>query len=472
MDNQDLTVKNILNLLKNKDVSSYDILKKFFDIIEKENEDLNAFLFFDKEYALSEAQRVDNTEEYKDGHLRGVPYAVKDNILVEGVVATSASKMLEGYVAPYDATAIQSMKKEGAIILGKTNMDEFAMGSSTESSAFGVTKNPYDRIRVPGGSSGGSAVAVASGMAPFALGSDTGGSIRQPASFCGVVGYKPSYGLVSRHGLIAMASSLDQIGLFTKTVEDAQIIAPFLIKQDDFDATNYKLNFQKSQNSKFKIGIVKEHFSKGLTKESREKIEDAIEVYRKSGVDFIDINLKHIEHSLAVYYIISCAEISSNMARFDGIRYGFNGEKDSIMEEYLYRRSKGFGSEVKRRIMLGTYVLSSGYYDAYYNRAQKIRKMIMQDYKNAFEKVDAILCPTTPDIAFKIGEKTDDPMKMYLEDIYTVGVNLAELPAISIPVGFVEKDGSKLPVGMQIVGNKHEDYKLLDIASIYENNIN
>ena len=459
-------------MLKNRTASSYDISKKFFDVIEEDNEDLNAFLFFDKEYALGEAKSIDdNMGEVSEEHIRGVPYAVKDNILVEGVQATASSRMLEDYVAPYDATAIKSMKKEGGIILGKTNMDEFAMGSSTESSAFGVTKNPHSRDRVPGGSSGGSAVAVASGMAPFALGSDTGGSIRQPASFCGVVGYKPSYGLVSRHGLIAMASSLDQIGLFTKTVEDAQILAPLLIEQDDFDVTTQKLEFKQSKKSKYRVGIVKEHFGRGLNKETKQKIEDAIKVYKKAGVEVVEIDLKYIKHSLAVYYIISCAEISSNMARFDGIRYGLNDEKDSIMEEYLYRRSKGFGKEVKRRIMLGTYVLSSGYYDAYYNVAQKIRSMIMKDYKEAFEKVDAIISPTTPDVAFKIGEKTDDPMKMYLEDVYTVGVNLAGLPAISIPVGFVEKGDAKLPVGMQVIGDKYEDAKLLKIASIYEKSV-
>ena len=470
MQNKDLTVQYILELLKKKDASSYDIAKRFIDVIDEKNSDINGFLFFDKERASQEARKMDEAQDYQDGRLRGVPYAVKDNILVEGMRTTAGSKMLETYVAPYDATAIQAMKEEGAVILGKTNMDEFAMGSSTESSAFGATKNPHDITRVPGGSSGGSAAVVASGMAPFALGSDTGGSIRQPASFCGVVGYKPSYGLVSRHGLLAMASSLDQIGLFANTVADIQIIARFLIQQDPFDSTTEQLETNRVDKKKFRVGIVKEHFGEGLNPDTKKKITEAIEVYKKAGVEVVDVDLKHTRHSLATYYIISCAEISSNMARFDGIRYGFNSTKDSIMEEYLATRSEGFGKEVKRRIMLGTYVLSSGYYDAYYHHASSIRKMIMKDYQEAFEKVDAILCPTTPDVAFKIGEKTDDPLQMYLEDIYTVGVNLAELPAISIPVGSIERDGSTLPVGMQIVGSKFEDAKVLEIASVYENN--
>ncbi|MYE37912.1 MAG: Asp-tRNA(Asn)/Glu-tRNA(Gln) amidotransferase subunit GatA [Candidatus Spechtbacteria bacterium SB0662_bin_43] len=473
MDNSSLTVRSLVRSLRDRTMSSYEITRAVFDVIEEKNEELNGYLVADRDAALSYAQHLDNTDQYKEGHLRGIPYAVKDNILVEGIQATAGSKMLETYIAPYDATAVQKMRNQGVVLLGKTNMDEFAMGSSTETSAFGVAKNPHDTTRVPGGSSGGSAVAVASGMAPFALGSDTGGSIRQPAAFCGVVGFKPSYGTVSRHGLIAMASSLDQIGIFTQNVEDAQLIAPFLFEKDAFDATSVSLDASVSslKPSEVRIGIVKEHFSDGLSSEVSRRIEKAIRVYEDMGASVVEIELPHMRYALATYYIISCAEVSSNMARFDGIRYGLHNEGNSVLDEYLERRQAGFGAEVQRRIMLGTFVLSSGYYDAYYDRAQQVRKRIIRDYQRAFEKVDVVLGPTTPEVAFKIGEKTNDPLQMYLEDIYTVSVNVAELPAVSIPVGTAQSGSSHLPVGMQLVGAKYSDARLLEIASLYEQSV-
>ena len=403
------------------------------------------------------------------GHLTGVPYAAKDNILVQGSLTRAGSQMLENYKAPYNATVVQKLNKQNAVRLGTTNMDEFAMGSSTETSAFGVTKNPHDVERVSGGSSGGSAVAVAAGMVPFALGSDTGGSIRQPAAFCGVVGYKPSYGAVSRHGLIAMASSLDQIGTFTHTVEDAQLIAPHLTGKDKFDASSYSLDTAEPVEIKnLKIGIAPEHFSESLDARVNDSIQKALQAYKGMGATIEEIELPHAEYALAVYYILMPSEVSSNLARFDGIRYGFSEQAKSMTDEYLTTRYKGFGREVKRRIMLGTYTLSSGYYDAYYKKAQQVRALIAHDYKKAFEKVDVIISPTTPTPAFKIGEKTTDPLTMYLEDIYTVGVNLAGLPAISIPVDPVEENKKQLPVGMHIIANQQQDAQLLAIARMYE----
>jgi len=377
----------------------------------------------------------------------GIPIVIKDNILVKNMPCTAGSKVLENYIAPYDATVIKKLKKAGFAVLGKTNMDEFAMGSSTENSAYQKTLNPNDVSRVPGGSSGGSAAAVAADLAPCALGSDTGGSIRQPASFCGVVGLKPTYGAVSRYGLIAMASSLDQIGPITKTVEDAKILFDIIKGYDSLDSTSIDNSKLQTPNSKLKIGLPKEYFSKGLDLEIDKLIKKAIAKF-----NIQEVSLPRTKHALACYYLIMPAEVSANLARYDGIRYGQSRES--------------FGPEVRRRIMLGTYVLSHGYYDAYYLQAQKTRTLIIQDFEKAFEKIDVLITPTSPTTAFQFGEKTQDPLQMYLSDIYTVPVNLAGLPAISIPVGKI----NGLPVGLQIVGRHFEEETIFKIAYELERN--
>jgi len=461
------SVAEIQKALSAKEVSAVEVAQEFLSRIGARNSELNAFVQVEEARVLARANEVDESGE---GHLRGIPYAVKDNMLVTGMRATAGSKMLRGYTAPYTATAVEKMDASGAVLLGVTNMDEFAMGSSTETSAYGATKNPHDTSRVPGGSSGGSAVAVAAGMAPFALGSDTGGSIRQPAALCGVVGYKPTYGAVSRHGLIAMASSLDQIGTFTTSVADAQVVAPLLMGKDPMDATSEEISWTPSGRTPktVRIGVVKEHFGEGLDAGVRERIEAVISAYEKMGATIEEVELPHGRYGLAAYYILMPSEVSSNLARFDGIRYGLSTEAESVAAEYLARRHEGFGREVQRRIMLGTYTLSSGYYDAYYVKAQKVRALIAEDYRRAFEKVDVILGPTTPNPAFRIGEKTSDPLQMYLEDIYTVGVNLAGLPALSMPAGVVEVEGSNLPIGVQLVAPQKHDAALLEIASWYE----
>ncbi|MDX1608450.1 MAG: Asp-tRNA(Asn)/Glu-tRNA(Gln) amidotransferase subunit GatA, partial [Candidatus Spechtbacterales bacterium] len=365
---------------------------------------------------------------------------------------------------------------EGSIVLGKTNMDEFAMGSSTENSGFKPTKNPIDISRVPGGSSGGSTAAVAAGMAPWAVGSDTGGSIRQPAAFCGVVGFKPTYGAVSRYGLIAMASSLDQIGPITQTVKDAQTVFPYMLGRDKMDATsiNIEKNTRDIDPENLKIGIVKEFLEDGLDERLKEKVLEALDVYRGMGASIKEISLPHAPHGLSVYYIIMPSEVSSNLARYDGIRYGKQLDKEEgqdLIGKYLKIRGNNLGEEVKRRVMLGTYTLSAGYYDAYYLKAQKVRQLINQDFLEAFKEVDVIAMPTTPTPPFKFGEKSDDPLQMYLSDVYTVGANLTGMPAISIPVGTIEEDDKKLPAGMQLIAPHKYDFKLLDIAELYEKEI-
>jgi aspartyl-tRNA(Asn)/glutamyl-tRNA(Gln) amidotransferase subunit A len=393
--------------------------------------------------------------------------------LVEGVKCTAGSKILENYVAPYDATVIKKLKEAGAIILGKTNLDEFAMGSSTENSAFFPTKNPLDLERVPGGSSGGSAAAVCANFCVFALGSDTGGSVRQPASFCGIVGLKPTYGSVSRYGLIAFASSLDQIGPMAKNVDDCKIVFEVIRGKDEMDSTSVNSKFQipnsKIEIKNLKIGVPKEYFVEGIEPEVKEKIEEAIKKYEEMGAKILEISLPHTEYALACYFIISRSEASANLARYDGIKYGFSTSKkqrtaNNLLNVYLESRGGGFGKEVKRRIMLGTFSLSVGYYEAYYLRAAKVRNLIIKDFEKAFEKVDLIFTPTSPTLPFKLGEKIDDPLKMYLSDIFTVSVNLAGLPAISIPVSKVKN----LPVGLQIIGKPFEENKIFEVAKFYE----
>jgi aspartyl-tRNA(Asn)/glutamyl-tRNA(Gln) amidotransferase subunit A len=468
MDLKELTISRASQGLKKKEFSALELAKAYLDKIKDKDKKISAFLTVTQDLALLEAKEVDR--KIKTGEkldiLSGIPCAIKDNILIEDARCTAGSKILENYTAPYDATVVGKLKKKGAVILGKTNLDEFAMGSSTENSAFNPTKNPNDLNRVPGGSSGGSAAAVASDMAVFSLGSDTGGSIRQPASFCGVAGLKPTYGAVSRYGLISFASSLDQIGPMAKTVEDAQIVFNAIKGKDPLDSTSVDL---KIENSKFKIenlkiGVPKEYFIKGIDPEVEKIIKNAIAKYGEAGAKVEEVSLPHTEYALACYYIIATSEASANLARYDGIKYGKSRASDNLLDVYLKSRGEGFGAEVKRRIMLGTYSLSSGYYDAYYLRAQKIRTLIRRDFEKVFEKVDAILTPVSPFPAFKIGEKVQDPLSMYLSDIYTIPVNLAGLPALSLPVGKI----GKLPVGLQIIGKHFQEGKILEIGKMLE----
>lgn len=488
MDIKNFTIKKFHQRLMNKEFSASEITKEFFNYIKKRDKEIGAYLRLTEDSALSQADIIDIkiNKNNKINILAGTPLAIKDNILIKGEITTAASKILENYTASYDASVIDKLKSIGSIFLGKTNMDEFAMGSSTENSAFQKTKNPYDLEKVPGGSSGGSAAAVAADMAVAALGSDTGGSIRQPANFCGVVGLKPTYSAVSRYGLIAMASSLDQIGPITKTVEDAAILFKEISGSDRFDATSANIkyndelinpNFEKIK--KIKIGLPKEYFIEGIDKNVLSAIEKSINSLKSLGFEFKEISLPNTKYALSCYYIIMPAEVSSNLARFDGIRYGqMLDAKDqiSLKDIYLKTRGEGFGEEVKRRIILGTFVLSSGYYDAYYSKAQKIRQLIKEDFDEAFNKVDVILTPVAPNQAFKIGEKTKDPLQMYLEDIFTIPVNLAGLPAISIPVENYKIEKSlptgrqELPVGFQLIGKHFRESDILGIGQLYEKN--
>ncbi len=493
-----------------KEFSALEICRAYLDRIKERDKEISAYLTIAESLALSQAKKIDKLilEGKELPILAGVPCAIKDAILVEGVRCTAASKILENYIAPYDATCIKKLREQGAVILGKTNLDEFTMGSSNENSAFTITRNPRDLNRVPGGSSGGSAAAVAANECIFTLGSDTGGSIRLPASFCGVVGLKPTYGAVSRYGLIAHASSLDQIGPMAKTVEDARIVFEAIKGKDEMDSTsvNSKLQF-KIQN--LRLGIPKEYFIKGTDSEVEVIIKKAIKKYEEAGAKIEEISLPHTEYALACYYIIAFSEASANLARYDGIKYGFSKTKNftptflkkvgarkpktkNLLDVYLQSRGEGFGDEVRRRIMLGTYTLSAGYYEAYYIRAQKIRTLLKKDFDTAFKKVDVILAPVSPTTAFKIGEKVNDPLKMYLSDIFTVSVNLAGLPAISIPCpvrnsinhnspqnvlvnsekneisnGACGKVGN-LPVGLQIIGRPFEENTILDAGKIFD----
>ena len=479
MNLKELTIKQAHELLEKREITFLELTQGFLSEIKKKDKDIHAFLSLSEDEALEAAKKVDDriAKGEQIEMLAGIPAAVKDNILIRGGKTTAASKILENYIAPYDATVIKKLKEEETVFIGKTNLDEFAMGSSTENSGFGPTKNPVDLERVPGGSSGGSAAAVKAGFCVYALGSDTGGSIRQPASFCSVVGFKPTYGAVSRHGLIAMASSLDQIGPITKTVEDAAIIFEAIRGKDELDSTSVHRDwgdFTKPLDiEELKIGVPREYFTHGLDPEIEKNIKSVISKLEKEGAKIVEISLPHSDWALATYYIIMPAEVSANLTRFDGIKYGYSeisrptgdhpkGEK--LLDIYLKTRQEGFGAEVRRRIMLGTYILSAGYYDAYYKRAQKVRRLIKKDFDFAFENIDVILTPTTPSTAFKFGEKTSDPLSMYLADIYTVSVNLAGVPAISLPSGEV----GGLPVGLQLIGKNFDDIKLLQIAKTVE----
>ena len=459
-----MTIKDIREGLIKKEFSALELAERFLNTIEQKDKELHAFINTTPELAKEQAKEIDKKLAKGENlaALAGVPCSIKDSILVDEIKCTAGSKMLENYTASYDATVVTRMKKAGAVILGKTNLDEFSMGTSTENSAFGVTKNPHDLTRVAGGSSGGSAAAVASGESVTALGGDTGGSIRLPASFCGVVGLKPTYGAVSRYGIIAMASSLDQIGPMANTVEDCETVFNTIRGKDPLDSTSVDIN-PKSKIQNPKIGIPKEFFDKGLDLKVKKIIEKAIQKFKENGSEIVEISLPRIEQGLAIYYIINTSEVSSNLARFDGMRYGLSEQRDNLLKTYLATKGKGFGAEVKRRIMLGTYALSSGYYDAYYIKAQKIRALLKQDFDKAFEKVDVIMGPVAPYPAFKIGEKTD-PLSMYLADIYTVSPNLAGLPGISIPAGETEN----LPVGLQIIGKPYEEQTLFEMGKTFE----
>jgi len=470
--NKDLTIKKFREGFLNKEFSSLEVVKDTFKRIEEKDDDLKAYISLDKDLAYEQAEKADLAlaENKNISLIEGLPIALKDNILLKGMKTTAASQILKDYKASYDATVVSKIKEAGGVFLGKTNLEEFAMGSLTENSSFQVTKNPHDLSRVPGGSSGGSAAAVASGEALAALGSDTGGSIRQPAAFCGVVGMKPTYGTVSRHGLIAMASSLDQIGPITKTVEDAKILFEVIKGKDRYDSTSTDVSLKdKSLDDvkKLKIGVPKEYFVDGLDESVRKGVEKARSDLESLGIEFEEVSLPHTKYALSVYYIIMPAEVSTNLARFDGIRYGEREEASSLEELYLNNKSSGFGEETKRRLILGTFVLSSGYYDAYYKKAQKVRRLIKNDFDKVFEEVDLVLTPTTPTPPFKIGEKTDDPLSMYLSDLFTIPANLAGLPAISIPVAdYSTEEG--LPVGFQLIGKRFGESDIFGVGSFYE----
>jgi len=464
-----LTIKEASERLKNDEFTSAEIVGDCLGQIDKHDKDINAYLTVLANEAKKAAEESD--KQYAISHKRkslidGLPIAVKDVICTKGIETTAASKILKGFIPPYDATVVSKLKDAGAIIIGKTNLDEFAMGSSTENSAFKTTKNPWDKERVPGGSSGGSAAAVSSDMCIAALGSDTGGSIRQPASLCGVVGLKPTYGSVSRYGLMAMASSLDKIGVFTKTVEDAEALFKIIAGYDPMDSTSLNKELIPAKNPKdLKIGVPKEYFAEGLDKKVKKVIEDAIDKIKPQVKEVIEIDLPNAEYALEVYYIIMFVEVSSNLARYDGIKYGLSTTKaKDLMEVYLKSRAEGFGAEAKRRIILGNYASSAGYIDQYYAKAQKVRTLVKKDFDEAFEKVDLILGPVSPTTAFKIGEKTDDPLQMYLSDIYTISINLAGLPAMSVPAGL--SDG--LPVGLQIIGEALSENNIFTLGKLYE----
>ncbi len=463
---KELTIKKVHDSFLNGEYTPLDLVKEYLEQINTNDKDIHAYLEIYSDI-LEQAEKADKIiKSGKSTLLTGIPISVKDNILIKDRVASSASKILENYIATYDATVIEKLKKEGVIFIGRTNMDEFAMGGSTENSAYGVTKNPNDLGRVSGGSSGGAAASVSGNEALVALGSDTGGSIRQPASFCGIVGLKPTYGAVSRYGVMAMGSSLDQVGTFGKTVSDAEVLFNAIKGEDKNDSTTLEYKeYGVLENKKIKIGVPRNFINTdGIDKDVLKNFEESLEKLKELGYEIVDIDLPNLKYSLAVYYVIVPAEVSSNMARFDGMRYGKRISGDNGIDDYFLSRQNGLGKEVRRRIILGTYVLSSGYYDAYYNKANMVRDIIKNDYKKAFELVDIIATPTAPNVAFKIGEKVDNPLQMYLEDIFTVPINLAGIPAISIPSGFKEIEHKKLPIGIQFIGNNLQENLLFEVG--------
>ena len=465
MELTDLTVHELMEKVKNKDITIEEITKAYADRINEKEPEVNAFVSTRLDKAIAESKNPE----------AGIPIGIKDNICTKGIKTTCSSKMLENFVSPYDATVITKIKEKNMPILGKLNMDEFAMGSSTENSAIKITRNPWNLNKVPGGSSGGSAAAVAANLVPWALGSDTGGSIREPASFCGIVGLKPTYGLVSRSGLVAFASSLDQIGPMTKDVEDAALLLNIIAGHDENDSTSVKrekIDYTKNLKNSIqgmKIGVPKEFFGEGINPEVKKSLEKSIEEYKKLGAIVEECSLDVSESSLAAYYIIACAEASSNLGRFDGIRYGYRAKDyKNLKELFVKSRTEGFGKEVKRRIILGTYVLSSGYYDAFYKKAQKVRTYVKNKFDECFKKYDVLLTPVAPTTAFDIGSKTNNPLEMYLADICTVSINIASVPAISIPCGV---DSNNMPIGMQLIGNRFQEEKILNAAYAIEQQI-
>ncbi len=478
-------IKKLHKQIQSGEKTSEEICLEYLGKIKEQNEELNAFIeVYEEEEILEQARQVD--EKVKNGEkirlLEGIPCGIKDLINIQGEKTTAGSRMMENYVAPEDAEVVKRLKKEGVIFVGKTNLDDSAMGASGESSYFGPTKNPYDLTRVPGGSSSGSAVAVASEMSPWALGTDTGGSIRQPSGFCGVVGMKPTYGRVSRRGVFPMATSYDQVGPIAQTVEDVAIVLRVIAGEDKQDNTTIKESNLENELAELdgnlkgvKIGYVKEFFEKeGLDDDVRDLVKGKIDLAKEQGAEIVEVKLPNFKYSLATYYLMITSEVSSNIARFDGIRFGFNeavngeGKSKDLLDVYKKSRSLGLGEEVQRRIVLGTYALSAGYYDAYYKKAQAVRELVKDDLRKAFEKVDFIIAPTSPTPAFKLGDKTDDPLAMYLADIYTVTANVAMIPAIALPAGKVEREGKELPVGMQLLGKWWDDWKLLSWAKGFE----
>ena len=473
MNLKNITADKLVALYKNRDLTVTEVIKSVYEEIDRVDGKVKAFLALCPEKALDEARRLDG--QIASGEpleaLAGVPVAIKDNMVVRDLPNTCASRILERYIPPYTATAVERLRSAGAIVVGKVNCDEFAMGSTTENSGFQITRNPHNLDRVPGGSSGGSAASVASGTSLIALGSDTGGSVRTPAAFCGVVGVKPTYGRVSRYGLVAFGSSLDQIGPLSKSVREAAQTLEVISGFDHFDSTSadaavdeYVKNLDQPIKGT-KIGIPKEYFIPGLNAEVRAKIEAGMRLYESLGCEMQEISLPHTEYAVATYYLVATAEASSNLARFDGVRYGPRGDGASLQDMYRKTRHNGFGKEVKRRILLGTYALSAGYYDAYYLKALKVRTLMLKDFQKAFEKVDIILTPTSPTVAFKIGEKTGDPLAMYLSDIFTITQPLAGIPAISVPCG---KNSENMPVGMQLMANHFQESLLLRVAHHFE----
>ncbi len=473
-----LTIHAAAEKLRKKEVSSVELTKAFLGRIEKLDKKIESFLCIVPEKALKQAEQMDNLRATgKDlGSLMGIPIAPKDIYLTEGIPTTCASKILEGYIPPYNSTVIEKLLSAGSVILGKVNLDEFAMGSSTENSSFKITKNPWDLTRVPGGSSGGSSAAVAADLCIASLGTDTGGSIRQPAALCGIVGLKPTYGRVSRYGVIAFASSLDQMGPMTKDVEDCALLMNVMAGHDEHDSTSIKIpvpdytSFLNQSIKGMKIGVPKEYFAEGSVTQGidavvADSVKQAIDQMKKLGAEIVDVSLPYSQYATAAYYIIAPAEASSNLARYDGVRFGLRADSKTLSDMYEKTKTEGFGREVKRRIMLGTYVLSAGYYDAFYIKAQKARTVILKDFQDAFKKCDAIVAPVTPTTAFKIGEKTSDPLQMYLSDIFTIPVNMAGLPGLSVPCGF---DQNNLPIGLQIIGKPFDEGTLFKIAHAYE----
>ena len=465
MELTDLTVHELMEKVKNKEITIEEITKAYADRINEKEPEVNAFVSTRLNEAIAESKNPE----------AGIPIGIKDNICTKGIKTTCSSKMLENFVSPYDATVITKIKEKNMPILGKLNMDEFAMGSSTENSAIKITRNPWNLNKVPGGSSGGSAAAVAANLVPWALGSDTGGSIREPASFCGIVGLKPTYGLVSRSGLVAFASSLDQIGPMTKDVEDSALLLNIIAGHDENDSTSVKkekIDYTKNLKNSIqgmKIGVPKEFFGEGINPEVKKSLENSIEEYKKLGAIVEECSLDVSESSLAAYYIIACAEASSNLGRFDGIRYGYRAKDYKDLKElFVKSRTEGFGKEVKRRIILGTYVLSSGYYDAFYKKAQKVRTYVKNKFDECFKKYDVLLTPVAPTTAFDIGSKTNNPLEMYLADICTVSINIASVPAISIPCGI---DSNNMPIGMQLIGSRFQEEKILNAAYAIEQQI-